>query len=207
MTGGSSKRWIRRQSQDYYVRRARELGYVSRSAFKLEQIAQKTKLLQGKKTIVDLGAAPGGWCQFLLKNTSPNVKIVAVDIAALEIQNPRCHFIKADIEQEGLAQEIITLLGAKADLVLSDCSPALTGHRATDQARSETLAHAAFELAASILKQNGDLLIKARAGGTQELETLFKQHFAKKQHEKPKASRSESAELYLLGKNFILSPL
>lgn len=203
MAAGSSKQWLRRQNKDPYVRAARKEGFASRAAFKLEQIIEKhrffNQLLSGNSAIVDLGAAPGGWSELLLKKNK-HLKLVAVDMLDMALEG--CHFIKADIEQEGLAQEIKAVVG-EVDFLMSDCSPSLTGHRFTDQVRSEALAIVALELAGQVLKKGGSFLVKLRQGGTKEIESLVRPQFNKFFYEKPRASRSESAEVYLLAYDFI----
>lgn len=197
---GSSKRWQRRQSKDYYVRRAGELGYQSRAAFKLAQIAEKNGFFAGAKElwVLDLGAAPGSWTQYILQQ-KPQVKLVSVDILEMEIGGHI--FICSDIKREGLAAEILKNVSGGSglmDLVLSDLSPSLTGNRSMDQLRSEQLALDAYELAAQVLKTGGSFLVKLRQGGTAEIETILRENFENVKYEKPDASRSESAEIYLL---------
>ena len=192
----SSKEWLTRQARDVYVRRARAEGYRSRAAYKLAEISRKHGLAREGQMAVDLGAAPGSWSQWLSRAVGARGRVIAIDqqpmrpIAGVE-------FIQADIHRQGLAAEIIALLGCAPDLVVSDLAPAITGHRATDQARSEALALEALGLAEALGAAR--FLVKARQGGDEVLMEKMRACFGIVHREKPLASRRESSELYLLG--------
>ena len=204
----NSKDWLRRHLNDPYVKRATKDGYRSRAAYKLLEIDAEDKLLKPGMTVVDLGAAPGGWSQVAAAKTGAvntagqsRGRVVAIDLLAMP-EVPGVTFIQADFsEQAGLQALVDALDGRAVDLVLSDMAPNLTGIALTDQTRMFALAELAGEFCREYLKPKGNFLIKVFQGSDypgyiKTLRTLFERVDVKK----PDASRSESNELYLLAK-------
>lgn len=200
---GSSHRWRQRQSRDPFVDRAAREGYRSRAAFKLIEIDRRERLLQRGALVVDLGAAPGGWCQVAARRVGPAGRVIAIDrlpmdpIAGVER-------LEADfLSDEGLAA-LRELLGEReADLVLSDLAPNISGNRAIDQPRSMALVEGAMLFAEEVLKPGGTFLTKVFQGeGLSELEQELRQRFGRLKLIKPKSSRPESREIYLLATNY-----
>ena len=188
--------WLRRHLDDPYVALSRQKNYRSRSAFKLSHLNQRFKLFTSGQNILDLGAAPGGWCQIVLERSVPNV-LIAVDRSPIQpLQG--VNFIQGDI----LDPEIVTAIKQalpRADIVLSDLSPSTTGHRSTDALRSIELAQSAFSLAQDLLTPEGLFLCKIfRGNGETEFVAVLKQRFERVKYVKPTASRQESREIYLL---------
>ena len=198
----SSKQWLRRHVEDPYVKRSKREGYRSRAAYKLTEIDERDKLLKPGMVVVDLGAAPGGWSQVLAKRLGEQGRIVAIDLLEMPAV-PGVMLLHADFATaEGLAAVEAALEGRKADLVLSDMSPNLTGIAFTDQARSMELAEIARDFALSHLKRDGSFLVKVFQGeGYQEFHRTLKDAFEKVMVRKPNASRDESAEMYLLARS------
>jgi 23S rRNA (uridine2552-2'-O)-methyltransferase len=193
----SNKAWLRRHISDPYVRKAKEQGYRSRAAFKLLELDQKEKLLRPGMTVVDLGAAPGGWSQVAAKKVAPGGKVIAIDL--LEIAPiSGVMVLKADFREKVLLD---TLAGRSADVVLSDLSPNLSGIGNVDQARALELTGAAIDFCRRALKPEGVFLVKAFHGEAfGEIMARLKKTFARVKVVKPSASRGESAETYLLAR-------
>lgn len=188
----SSKPWLKRHVTDSYVRQAREKGYRSRSAFKLLQIDEKEKLLRPGMTVLDLGAAPGGWSQVVARKVRPGGRVVAIDLLDME-PVAGVEFQKADFRD--LAFE------GRADVVLSDVSPNISGIRDTDQERVAELVRDAATLARRNLTPAGVFLVKVfHGGGFPTLVDDMKRVFRTVRVIKPGASRSESRETYLLAR-------
>ena len=202
----ASTRWLARQLNDPYVRRTKAEGYRSRAAYKLIEIDEQYKLLSKGLRIVDLGAAPGGWCQVAAartNSTDADPRIVAIDYLPVDAL-PGVIILQKDFLDEDAPAAIVEALGgAKADLVLSDMAAPATGHKKTDHLRIMHLCEVAAEFARDILKPGGAFLAKVLRGGTEnELLADLKRDFAQVMHVKPPASRSDSAELYVLAKGF-----
>lgn len=198
----SSSRWLQRQRQDPYVKKARQADYRSRAIYKLEEIDRRDHLFHKGQVVIDLGAAPGSWSQYAVKKTAPGGRVIAVDLLPLEhIDN--LLFIKGDFTDDVVLQACLTALGgAQADLVISDMAPNLSGIKVTDQARALALAEAARDFALRVLKQGGDLLIKVFEGeGTRTFQASLLKHFQRVQVRKPEASRDSSSEMYLLARS------
>ena len=197
----SSKLWLRRHVEDPYVQRSKREGYRSRAAYKLLEIDERDKLLKPGMIAVDLGAAPGGWCQVLGKRAVPNALVVAIDLLEMP-PVAGVTFIQGDFtHSRGLLALTEALGGKKADLILSDMSPNLTGIAFTDQARSMALAELALDFALHHMKPSGAFLVKIFQGdGYQEYVKTLKERFEKVVVRKPNASRVESAEQYLLAR-------
>jgi 23S rRNA (uridine2552-2'-O)-methyltransferase len=203
----SSKLWLDRQLNDPYVARARREGFRSRSAYKLTEIDDKFRLLKPGARIVDLGAAPGGWSQIAAKRVGAGKgRVVAIDILELA-PIAGVDFMQLDFLDPAAPERIKILLSGEADVVLSDMAANATGHRKTDHLRIMALAEAAAEFARDVLAPGGAFLCKVLQGGTETaLLAALKRDFATVKHVKPAASRSDSAELYLLATGFRGSP-
>lgn len=197
----SSARWLERHLNDPYVAEAKRHGFRSRAAFKLIELDEQFKILSGAQTIVDLGAAPGGWSQ-LLSQRKQNAKVVAMDL--LEIETiPGIQFIQKDFLDDDAEDVLIDALGGPADVVLSDMAPAATGHKTTDNIRTMALCEAAFDYAIKVLKPDGHFVAKVLRGGTDHnLLIRMRKHFTQVKHAKPPSSRPESSEWFVVAKNF-----
>jgi 23S rRNA (uridine2552-2'-O)-methyltransferase len=197
----SSARWLRRHARDPYVKRARAQGYRSRAAYKLLEIDARDRLLWRGATVVDLGAAPGGWSQVACEKVGPGGRVVAVDVLPIAPIGGAT-LLRGDFrEAQVRAQLGAALGGAKADVVLSDLSPNVSGIAATDQARMAELVQLALGFAREHLKQGGVLLAKAFQGA--DFDRVLEDAravFASVRIRKPAASRGESPETYLLGR-------
>ena len=197
----SSRQWLRRHVNDPYVQRSKREGYRSRSAYKLTEIDERDKILKPGMTVVDLGAAPGGWSQVAAKRVGSTGKVIAIDLLEME-PVAGVDFVRGDFTtRQGLA-EVAGKLGAKAvDVVLSDMAPNMSGIAMSDQARSMELAEAARDFALLHLKRQGALLVKIFQGaGYDEYLKSLRGAFEKVVVRKPAASRDESAEQYLLAR-------
>jgi 23S rRNA (uridine2552-2'-O)-methyltransferase len=201
----SSKLWLDRQLNDPYVARARRQGFRSRAAYKLIEIDDKQSLLRLGASVVDLGAAPGGWSQVVAKRVGAaegRGHVVAIDVLDMP-PIPGVAFVQLDFLDAAAPDTIKGLLGGPADVVLSDMAANATGHRPTDHIKIMALAEAAVEMAHDVLKPGGAFLCKVLQGGTEStLLAQLKKDFASVKHVKPAASRADSAELYLLARGF-----
>ena len=200
----ASRRWLERQLNDPYVARARREGLRSRAAFKLMEIDDRAKLFKPGAKVVDLGAAPGGWSQVAVKRVRAGNggRVVAIDLLAMD-PLPGVDFLQLDFLDPDAPERLKALLGGPADVVLTDMAANATGHRATDHLKIMGLAEAAAEFAREVLKPGGAFLAKVLQGGTEvELLASLKRDFASVKHVKPAASRSDSAELYVLATGF-----
>ena len=188
---------------DPYVQEARRRGYRSRAAFKLIELADRDQLLKAGMTVVDLGAAPGSWSQVLRERLGPTGRIVAIDLLPMD-GIAGVMFIQADFrEEEGLQALSAALDNSRADLVVSDMAPNLSGIDAADQARSVHLGELALDFAVGHLRPGGDLLVKVFQGaGLPEFQRAMAGRFTKVYVRKPKASRDRSRETFLVGKGF-----
>jgi 23S rRNA (uridine2552-2'-O)-methyltransferase len=203
------KAWMQQHVTDHWVHEAQRLGYRSRAAFKLSEIADKDQLFRPGMSVVDLGSAPGSWSQLLRERLGRSARIVALDIAAMD-PIPGVRFLVADFrEPEGLEALTAILEGRKVDLVVSDLAPNLSGVESADQARSVHLGELALEFASQWLQPGGNLVVKAFQGeGFTEFQRQIQIHFNKVYVRKPKASRDRSREVYLVGKGFAgVSPM
>jgi 23S rRNA (uridine2552-2'-O)-methyltransferase len=198
----SSRQWIERQLNDPYVAEAKQRGYRSRAALKLIQMSEKHRVLKRGQRVVDLGAAPGGWCQVARDHVLPGGRIVGLDL--LEIDPlPDVTFLQGDITEAESAEALRHALDGPADVVLSDMAPNATGHRPTDQIRVIAVVEAALDLAEEVLAPGGAFLAKTlQVGGADDLMTRLRTRFDKVQFVKPRASRPESAETYILATGF-----
>ena len=201
----SSKLWLERQLNDPYVARAKREGLRSRAAFKLMEIDDKYRLLKPGARVVDLGAAPGGWSQIAAKRVGAadgKGKVVAIDL--LEMPGiPGVAFEQIDFLDDAAPERLTAMLEGQADVVLSDMAANATGHRRTDHLKIVALVEAAADFAREVLKPGGAFLAKVIQGGTEgELLASLKRDFASVKHVKPAASRSDSAELYVLASGY-----
>lgn len=196
----SSKQWLRRHVTDPYVRKAKEQGYRSRAAFKLLELNDKEHFLKAGMTIVDLGAAPGGWSQVAAQKVKPGGRVIAIDI--LEIAPiTGVTVLRADFREDKV---LLALEGAKADAVLSDVAPNFSGIAMVDQSRQLELAVAAVEFCRKALKPDGVFVVKAFHGAAfEELVSSLKAAFSKVRVLKPTASRGESAETYVVSRSLL----
>ena len=195
--------WVSRQNQDIYVRQAREQGLRARSAFKLEQIAKKYRLINASSRVLDLGSAPGSWCQFAATQVASAGQVLGVDLLPMD-RIEGVEFIQGDFQDSAVRQQIQEFFrNEKADLVLSDMAPNITGIRVKDQANAEAMQRGILDLCADVLKPGGKLLTKLFEGESMNtLRNKFSRGFEQIQMIKPDASRSKSREVYLLGRGF-----
>lgn len=192
----SSQAWLERQINDPFSAEARALGYRSRAAFKLTEIDDRFRLIGKGTRIIDLGCAPGGWVQVALKRGAG--KVVGVDLLAID-PLPPATIVQMDFTDPECGPKLIELLGGAPDLVLSDMAPNTMGHKKTDHLRIVGLIEAAADFAVEVLKPGGALVAKAFQGGeTAEAIAHLRKHFTQVRHVKPKASRSDSSEVYLV---------
>ena len=201
----SSTQWLHRQLNDPYVSEAKRLGYRSRAAFKLLELDDRFHFLKPGARIVDLGSAPGGWAQVAVERARPEAgrgRVVGIDLLAVE-PIAGALLLCGDFLDAAAPAALREALGGPADLVLSDMAAPSTGHSATDHLRVVALAEAAFAFAREILGPGGTFVTKVFQGGTErELLAALKRDFASLRHAKPPASRSESAEVYVVGQGF-----
>ncbi len=201
----SSKLWLERQLNDPYVARAKAAGLRSRAAFKLAEIDDRHHLLKPGRSVLDLGAAPGGWSQVAARRVGAaegRGRVVAVDLLPME-PVAGVAFAQLDFLDPAAPQRIRDMLGGPADVVLSDMAANATGHRRTDHLKIMALAETAAEFAREVLKPGGAFLAKVLQGGTEAtLLAGLKRDFASVKHVKPAASRPDSAELYVLATGF-----
>ena len=199
----SSKRWLHEHRSDAYVKQARHEGYRSRAVYKLEELDQRDHLLKPGISIVDLGAAPGGWCQYIERKLGDRVKIVATDILPMDpVPGANFAFVLGDFREAAVLEQIEAAVGSsKVDLVLSDMAPNISGVDAADQAGSVHLAELALDFARSRLKPGGAFVVKLFQGeGFDAFLKGLRQAFAKVTLRKPKASRPRSREVYLVAR-------
>lgn len=200
----SSQRWLKSHFDDEYVKRAQREGYRSRAVYKLEEIQQKDRILKPGTTVVDLGAAPGGWSQYAARLLQGRGRIIALDILPME-PLPGVEVLQGDFrEDDALAALVDILQGKPVDLVMSDMAPNISGMGAVDQPRSMYLVELAVDFAAKVLGRNGDLLFKAFQGeGFDALLRDLRGEYRKVLIRKPRASRPRSREVYVLAKGRI----
>ena len=199
----SSSRWLQEHFKDTYVKRAHATGARSRAVFKLEEIQQRDRLIKPNMTIVDLGAAPGGWSQFAARTLKGQGRIVALDILPMA-ELPGVEFILGDFTSDEVLQTLRgSLKGEKVDLVMSDIAPNMSGVGDVDQARSMYLAELALEFTREALRHGGSFLVKVFQGqGFPEYLKALRADFHEVTARKPKSSRARSPEVYLLARNY-----
>jgi len=198
----SSTLWLQRQLNDPYVSEAKRLGYRSRAAFKLAQLDEKFHILGKGKRVVDLGCAPGGWCQIAVERVGPTGKVVGIDYLEMPAVEGATH-IMLDFLDESAPDRLKELLDGPADVVLSDMAAPTTGHHATDHTRVMALAETAYEFATEVLTNGGTFIAKVFQGGTERtLLNRLKHDFDKVGHAKPSASRADSSEVYVVAMGY-----
>ncbi len=196
-----SKRWISEKKKEHYYRQAKKTGYRARSAYKLKQINDKHHVISAGDVVIDLGSAPGGWSQVAKEIVGENGRVVGVDITGIEpIEG--VIFIRGDAKKQETKKKILEVAG-RADVVISDMSPNITGHYSMDHARSVDLAEFALEIACSTLKKGGNLVVKVFQGD------MFKQYFDGVKNKfrfvkghSPSASRKSSSEIYVVARGY-----
>jgi 23S rRNA (uridine2552-2'-O)-methyltransferase len=201
----SSGRWLQRHFNDAYVRQAQQAGYRSRAAFKLLEINERDHILRPGMTVIDLGAAPGGWTQVAAKIVGERGRVIALDILPMDPM-PGVRFIHGDFREDAVFAALLDMVGEqRVDLVISDMAPNISGMKSVDQPRAMYLAELALDLARKVLSPGGAMLVKAFEGEgmeafRRELQISFKTLVTRK----PKASRPSSREVYMLAKNYVL---
>lgn len=197
----SSRRWLERQINDPYVKRAQIDGYRARSAYKLIELDERFELLKGAHRIVDLGIAPGGWSQ-VAQHKAPNSKIVGIDLLPTDPIDGVTIF-EMDFLDDAAPDILTEALGGEADLVMSDMAANTVGHKQTDHLRTMALVEAAALFATEILRPGGTFIAKVLAGGADNsLVAELKRNFKTVKHAKPPASRKGSSEWYVIAKGF-----
>ncbi len=196
----SSIKWLERQLTDPYVTKAKAEGYRSRAAYKLIEIDEKAKILKKGMSVIDLGAAPGGWCQVAINK---GCSVVGIDLLEMD-EVPGVTFFQMDFMEDDAPQVLTDALGgAGADVVLSDMAHNTVGHRNTDHTKIMLLVEAAYEFAIEILNPNGAFIAKVFQGGTEgDLLARMKKDFKTVKHIKPPSSRKESPETYVVATGF-----
>ena len=197
-----SKAWLDRQNKDQYVQKARKSGYRARAAYKLEEIDQKYRLIKPGQTIIDLGAAPGSWSQYVVKKVGDRSQLIMLDLLPFDAIEG-AQLIQGDFTEESSLEQIRELTdGRLFDLVLSDMAPNITGIALQDQARYERLLESVLDFCQHSLRPGGNLLTKFFEGeSAQAIRAIMKARFVQLKTIKPDASRSQSKELYLLALN------
>ncbi|MFV8823387.1 RlmE family RNA methyltransferase [Thauera sp. WH-2] len=197
----TSRAWVHDHLNDPWVQRAQAEGYRARAAYKLIEIDERDHLLRSGAVVVDLGAAPGSWCQVAVKRCGPKGKVFALDLLPMEAV-AGVDFLLGDFSEDAVLEEFERRLeGARVDLVMSDMAPNLSGVATVDQARSIHLCELALDFAARHLKPGGQFVVKVFQGeGFMEFRRQMEAVFSSVQVRKPKASRDRSAEVYLLAK-------
>ena len=197
----ASTRWLERQLNDPYVRRAKAENYRSRAAYKLLELDERFGFLKGATTVVDLGIAPGGWSQ-VLRRRSPKAEVVGIDLLPTDpIEG--VEILQMDFMDETAPDKLKAALGGPADLVLSDMAANTVGHPQTDHLRTMALVEAGLQFAKEVLRPGGAYIAKVLAGGADnQLVAELKQHFSSVKHAKPPASRKDSSEWYVVAQGF-----
>jgi 23S rRNA (uridine2552-2'-O)-methyltransferase len=197
----ASTRWLERQLNDPYVKAAKAEGYRSRAAYKLLELDERFKLLGHAQRVVDLGAAPGGWTQVVLKRR-PKARVAAIDILPMD-PIPGATIFEKNFLDEDAEDKLREALDGPPDLVMSDMAANTVGHRQTDQMRTMALVEAAIHFATQVLAPGGAFIAKVFSGGADPtLVAELKRHFTSVKHAKPPASRKESSEWYVIAQGF-----
>ncbi|HET9811947.1 MAG TPA: RlmE family RNA methyltransferase [Sphingomicrobium sp.] len=196
-----STRWLERQLNDPYVRRAKAENYRSRAAYKLIELDERFGLLKGATAVVDLGIAPGGWSQVVRRST-PKASVVGIDFLPTDPIDG-VEILQMDFMDQEAPDKLKSALGGPADLVLSDMAANTVGHQQTDHLRTMALVEAGLEFAAEVLRPGGAFVAKVLAGGADNnLVAELKRHFTTVKHAKPPASRKDSSEWYVVAQGF-----
>ena len=199
----TSNAWLAEHFNDEFVKRARKEGYRSRAVYKLQEIDARDRLLKPGMTVVDLGAAPGAWSQYLVERVGRTGRVIALDILPMEAL-PGVEVLQGDFTEEATLKALLDALGGRpVDLVISDMSPNISGVDSADKARAMYLSELALDFAAQVLKPDGAFLMKVFQGsGFSELYKVIQGKFTRVVSRKPKASRARSAEIYVLATGF-----
>lgn len=199
----TSNRWLQEHFNDIYVKKAHAEGYRSRAIYKLKEVDEKERLFQPGMTIVDLGAAPGGWTQYVSEKLGSRGNIIALDILPME-PLPGVNFILGDFREDLILQELMNLIPAHSvDVVLSDMAPNMSGNPAVDIPRAMYLVELAYDFSHKMLKPGGTLLMKIFHGsGFEDIVKQARLQFERVTIRKPEASRARSRETYLLAKGY-----
>ena len=203
----SSEGWLKEHFDDEYVKLSQKEGYRSRAIYKLKEIQQKDKLIRPNMQVVDLGAAPGGWSQYATELVGDNGRVVASDILPID-PLPFVEFIQGDFTEESVLNEILDVLNKdekkyKADVVISDMAPNITGVEAIDQPKSIYLCELSLDMARQILKPGGSFVVKVFQGdGSDAFLKDLRSSFKQVKIRKPAASRPRSREVYMVGLGF-----
>jgi 23S rRNA (uridine2552-2'-O)-methyltransferase len=199
----TSNAWLAEHFNDEFVKRARKEGYRSRAVYKLQEIDTRDRLLKPGMIVVDLGAAPGAWSQYLVERVGRTGRVIALDILPMEAL-PGAEVLQGDFTEEATLKALLDALGGRpVDLVISDMSPNISGVDSADKARAMYLAELALDFAAQVLKPGGAFLMKVFQGsGFSELYKVIQGKFTRVVSRKPKASRARSAEIYVLATGF-----
>lgn len=199
----SSSRWLQEHFDDPYVKKAQQEGYRSRAAYKLIEIQDKDRILRPGLTVLDLGAAPGGWSQVAAHYVGDDGIVIASDILPMD-PLAGVTFLEGDFREEEVFTQLLEIIGDRGvDLVISDMAPNMSGTKAVDQPRAMFLVELALDMATRVLRPGGDFLVKVFQGeGFDALRKTTQQHFHKLQTRKPDASRARSHETYWLARDF-----
>ena len=193
-----SKDWLNRNKRDFYVKKAKKQGYLSRAAYKLIEIENKFHFIANSKKILELGAAPGGWSQVALE-INPKIEITAIDILDLKINHPQINFYKDDFLSFDYSKK-----ENYYDLILSDIAPNTTGHQSTDHLRIATMLFDIIELLEKVLVTDGSFITKIWKGSEEkEMINILKKKFKLVSYYKPDSSRKDSAEIFIIAREFI----
>lgn len=199
----SSTGWLKEHFDDEYVKRSQKEGYRSRAVYKLQEIDDKDHLFTPGMTVIDLGAAPGGWSQYVARKYKNRIRIIATDILPMEPLE-QVEFLQGDFLEEQVMQQLLAMLGDdRPALVMSDMAPNMSGMGVVDIPRAMYMAELALDLACRVLQPGGSLLVKVFQGeGFDAYIQSVKQHFSRVIMRKPKASRSRSREIYMLATGY-----
>ncbi len=193
-----SKDWLNRQKRDVFVKKAKQKGYLTRAAFKLIEINNKFKIIEKSKRALEFGASPGGWCQVLL-DINPNIEVTALDILDLKFHHPNITFYKYDYLKFDYNE-----IKKNFDLILSDIAPNTTGHKSTDHLRISNIIFDIINLLDKILLKNGAFILKIWKGSEEkELINKLRSKFEQVSYFKPKSSRKDSSEIFIVAINFL----
>ncbi len=201
----SSQRWLKEHFDDKFVQKAQKLGMRSRAGFKIEEIQQKDDLIKSAMTVVDLGAAPGGWSQYVAKVVGEDGLVIACDILPMD-SLAGVSFLQGDFREENVLNELLNKIGGKnVDIVMSDMAPNMSGNDAIDQAKSMYLGELALDMCHQVLKKDGSFVIKVFMGeGFELFMKELQKAFIKVKTRKPESSRARSREVYLVATGYKL---
>jgi 23S rRNA (uridine2552-2'-O)-methyltransferase len=201
----SSQRWLKEHFDDKFVQKAQKLGMRSRAGFKIEEIQQKDDLIKSAMTVVDLGAAPGGWSQYVAKVVGEDGLVIACDILPMD-SLAGVSFLQGDFREENVLNELLNKIGGKnVDIVMSDMAPNMSGNDAIDQAKSMYLVELSLDMCHQVLKKNGSFVVKVFMGeGFESFMKDIQNAFKTVKSRKPESSRARSREVYLVATGYKL---